>query len=1120
MANPGGESKNGPQGGPDPSASLSALTGYRAAPVVADRSWLSKANWGEAWHKPVERDRLARQLGRATSTWEEKKRNERKRSKLRSASASRAELNFVMHEVNSMNCVIKFAIGMKNEKFNVKFAPAWTPMQPAQFFVQVSDNTSESMKEWADALNKWNATEEGGSFSYPHEAMLAFLREAERSYINRFDSAEDSENTGKDPSAELSDARHGPESAFGSVRTPHAIRQNSADQLRTAWDTYDADTSQASFAKKRILIDYAKLQQEDIEKDGIQVELVDGNPFLWKITMTDFQGRLGSDLMNHAFAQSMDTGGGTPVVMEARFPSEFPLSPPFLRIVRPIFQEFTGRVAGGALCIPRLMSKGWDPRADMHRILSHVKHHLEKYGARVHPASGMKDEYPMDTTKECWSYINDREPIPGTQSAEDAMWSMDLIILSASFARRNILDGAGGTPLHGALLGDGGKQFDGGNKVIMPESLYSTIDTIEQQRRQNVLFRERSQGENIYGKGALTFQITTPMGIRGFCGLLQCLSPEPNQIIVPDWMMRSMFLDECTTVNVRTAELDKIAGLTLQPCNSDFQEDDVIAATGKGTKMFLTDALTSFTSITRGQTITLGSRHIYDITKPYTTYNFIVKEVIPNVPAVALWSGFESDLPCKFDKPLIQTAGLPPRSGSKTMTNEGKTPSTSGEIDNHNGESKESSAVPLGEQVRKRFEQQHRKQEDDRLAAKEKLSNLCQIKNYRRDGEEGTVKVRVHLGERGGAEEERVLKIKAHPSSLACDLYDTVQSICEHLGLCPLQDQTSRVEGKRTYRYYLEDRSGRRIPRYGDESSGETTISLLGGKKGKVFRVFQRVSQETECYVVRKLAEKIAAKYSHELTAIDAGNADEVRNFIRNTKIVRGVLATSVTGNTARDSNPGEGKTSAGDRSSEQHAYAADDKSSAVAELIEYLVPYIQGAANAEVAWAPPGGWICASCDNVNLKLSGPEAKTFGDVICQHCGTKREYTLEEISDIETWELEHFLHVRGVRASSSFPTQEELVRTVVAVDPSLVSEASSDVEELFNNVGLREGVKNGSETTSTVHTIVLPNGDTVGLSRPAIVLSKWFFTLRDIASNDELKLITPSFLVENIGADIL
>ena len=137
----------------------------------------------------------------------------------------------------------------------------------------------------------------------------------------------------------------------------------------------------------------------------------------------------------------------------------------------------------------------------MYKVLEHIKAHLEKYRARVHPASGAKDSYPIETTKQCWSYINDREPIPGTQTAEEALWSKDLIILSASFARRNILDGAGGTPLHGALLGDGGKQFDGGNKVIMPESLYSTIDGMERNRRQGVLQREGSGGNSVYGKG-------------------------------------------------------------------------------------------------------------------------------------------------------------------------------------------------------------------------------------------------------------------------------------------------------------------------------------------------------------------------------------------------------------------------------------------------------------------------------------------------------------------------------------------------------------------------------------------------------------------------------------------
>merc|ERR1712216_1110993 len=73
--------------------------------------------------------------------------------------------------------------------------------------------------------------------------------------------------------------------------------------------------------------------------------------------------------------------------------------------------------------------------------------------------------------------------------------------------------------------------------------------------------------------------------------------------------------------------------------------------------------------------------------------------------------------------------------------------------------------------------------------------------------------------------------------------------------------------------------------------------------------------------------------------------------------------------------------------------------------------------------------------------------------------SKRVYTLEEIADTETWELEHFLTTRGVRATGgSFPTQEQLVRSAVAADPSLVSEiggvggASEGCDDMFLGVG--------------------------------------------------------------------
>ena len=172
----------------------SGSTGNRAAPVIADRSWLTERPVASSSAR-AERDELARALGRATNKWEESKRKERARSRLRTASASRAEMNFVMHEVNSMDCVVKFAIGMQNDKFDLRFAPSWTPMQPAQFYVTLRPGASTKLQGWARALNAWNTTEDGGSFAYPHEAMLAFLKEAERSYINPFDLREEDDST-------------------------------------------------------------------------------------------------------------------------------------------------------------------------------------------------------------------------------------------------------------------------------------------------------------------------------------------------------------------------------------------------------------------------------------------------------------------------------------------------------------------------------------------------------------------------------------------------------------------------------------------------------------------------------------------------------------------------------------------------------------------------------------------------------------------------------------------------------------------------------------------------------------------------------------------------------------
>lgn len=77
-------------------------------------------------------------------------------------------------------------------------------------------------------------------------------------------------------------------------------------------------------------------------------------------------------------AQDMKRIGITSIVLEVRFPGDFPISPPFVRVVRPRFLPFLsgggGHVtAGGAVCMELLTNSGWSPVMSMESVLLQVR---------------------------------------------------------------------------------------------------------------------------------------------------------------------------------------------------------------------------------------------------------------------------------------------------------------------------------------------------------------------------------------------------------------------------------------------------------------------------------------------------------------------------------------------------------------------------------------------------------------------------------------------------------------------------------------------------------------------------------------------------------------------------
>ncbi|KAH6850911.1 hypothetical protein B0I37DRAFT_124278 [Chaetomium sp. MPI-CAGE-AT-0009] len=110
------------------------------------------------------------------------------------------------------------------------------------------------------------------------------------------------------------------------------------------------------------------------------------NLFQWIVQLHSFDASL-------PLAQDLKQAGLTSVVLELRFPPDFPFSPPFVRVVRPRFLPFLegggGHVtAGGAMCMELLTASGWSPANGLDSVLLQVRMalaSLEPRPARLDP---------------------------------------------------------------------------------------------------------------------------------------------------------------------------------------------------------------------------------------------------------------------------------------------------------------------------------------------------------------------------------------------------------------------------------------------------------------------------------------------------------------------------------------------------------------------------------------------------------------------------------------------------------------------------------------------------------------------------------------------------------------
>ncbi|EED19485.1 ubiquitin conjugating enzyme, putative [Talaromyces stipitatus ATCC 10500] len=132
-------------------------------------------------------------------------------------------------------------------------------------------------------------------------------------------------------------------------------------------------TSSATKALQKRLLQALKAQDQTPPDElgwYINPQLIN-NPYQWIIELHSFD-------LSHPLGQDLQKAGLQSIILEMRFPPDFPMSPPFVRVIRPRLLEFNqgggGHVTmGGALCMELLTGSGWLPTFSIENVLLSIR---------------------------------------------------------------------------------------------------------------------------------------------------------------------------------------------------------------------------------------------------------------------------------------------------------------------------------------------------------------------------------------------------------------------------------------------------------------------------------------------------------------------------------------------------------------------------------------------------------------------------------------------------------------------------------------------------------------------------------------------------------------------------
>ena len=148
----------------------------------------------------------------------------------------------------------------------------------------------------------------------------------------------------------------------------------------------------SSLRNKRLMREYKVLYNQDAKERGFQFKLHNENNLdVWNISIqaSDFDG-------NPSIQNDMKKYKINEVEIEFRFNENYPVQPPFVRIVSPRFIYRTGHITlGGSICMELLTNQGWDMTTSISTVITYIKSAILDGDGQIDPSNYNKS-YNMD----------------------------------------------------------------------------------------------------------------------------------------------------------------------------------------------------------------------------------------------------------------------------------------------------------------------------------------------------------------------------------------------------------------------------------------------------------------------------------------------------------------------------------------------------------------------------------------------------------------------------------------------------------------------------------------------------------------------------------------------------